>query len=160
MNKKVAGLLGWIVGVGGGIAVSRKLFKGDSAGLEKKVDKFKMYYELLNTWLKIKQNGKSLETFFEDNHYKKIGIYGMGELGNRLCEELSNSNIEIVYTADKAPMTTFSEMDVIEINEMTDNVDVVVVTPIFDFDNIKHKIEEYINVPVISLEDIIFGLDI
>lgn len=159
MNKVISGLLGAAIGVGGGFILSNMMNKQVDSLSDKKIDKFKSYYELLNTWLKEKQNGVVLTQYFNEKNIKKIGIYGMGELGNRLSKELQNTDVEIVYAVDKSPINTFSELDVIGIDEVTDNVDAIIVTAIFAMDDITNELKEYVNVPIISLEDVIYSID-
>lgn len=122
----------------------------------RKIDKFKNYYYMLNQWLLLKNEGKSLEKFFVDNGYKTIAIYGMGEMGNRLYEELQNSSIEVKYAIDKNAGSTFSELVVCELDDNLTEVDVIVVTAIFAFDEIKEDLEAVADYPIISLEDVIF----
>ena len=43
--------------------------------------KMNAFYHLLVQWLIIKQEGKSLVSFFLESGYKTIAIYGMKELG-------------------------------------------------------------------------------
>lgn len=46
-------------------------------------------YELTVDWLWKCKKGKTLSTFFEKNNYNRVIIYGMGELGQLLREEIS-----------------------------------------------------------------------
>lgn len=57
----------------------------------KSLTRTRSYYEVLNQWVRLKNEGKQIEEFFEDNNYKTIAIYGYAELGHRLHEELVNS---------------------------------------------------------------------
>lgn len=58
-------------------------------------------YLLMNDWVHIKQNRKSLSSYFEKNGYKKIAIYGMNYVGETLVKELQGTNIEIAVGIDK-----------------------------------------------------------
>ena len=108
-----------------------------------KVEKFKNYYNMLNQWLVLKQEGKNLSSFFESNEYKTIAIYGMGEMGNRLYDELKNTNIEIKYAIDKNADSTYTELEVIDPEDSYEDVDVIVVTATFAFEDIESKVSEY-----------------
>ncbi len=156
MKKGAVGILGAIVGFTGGVTIGSKL--KDKPQNDKKVEKFKSYYSVLNQWLFIKQHGKNLEEYFVNNQYKSIAIYGMGELGNRLFDELENTSVEVKYVVDKEAMSAYSKVDVRELEEMTDDVDAVVVTAIFAMDDIKSDIEEQVTCPIISLEDVVYEL--
>lgn len=124
----------------------------------KSVDKFKGYYNMLNQWLVIKQEGKSLEKYFVDNGYKTIVIYGMGEMGNRLYEELKDTDIEIKYAVDKEATTIYSELKVVGKDDYLEEADVMIVTAIYAYDEIQEEMGKKIDFPIVSLEDVIYEL--
>ncbi len=123
---------------------------------EDKIDKFRNYYDVLNHWMELKQGGKSLEEFFIRNNYRTIAIYGMGEMGCRLYSELMDSSIEVKYAIDQKADTAFTELKVVTIDEELEDVDVIVVSATFAFDDVKHRLSELVNCPVVSLEDVVF----
>ena len=78
----------------------------------------------------------------------------MGELGNRLYEELKETEIIMKYGIDKN--SGFGEIEILDIDDELPEVDVVVVTAVFDFDKIESNLKDKVNCPVISLEDIVY----
>ena len=84
----------------------------------------------------------------------------MGELGTRLYEELKDSNIVIKYVADKSSSINMPDVNIIDVKDMTDDVDVIVVTPIFAMDDIRIMLEKRLNCPIISLEDIVYEISV
>lgn len=147
--------------LGAGAAAAGIGYWGNKQVTEKsrKVDKFKGYYNMLIQWLIIKQEGKNLAEYFEKNNYKSIAIYGMGEMGNRLYDELKNTDINIKYAVDKNASSTYSELDVIDPDESDwEEVDAVIVTATFAFDDIEEKLSSKIDYPIISLEDVVYGI--
>lgn len=157
MKKGFIAVLSTIIGaMAGGVGVF--CLKEKQIQLKnKKVDKFKDYYHLLNQWLIHKQEGKCLEQYFIDNNYKSIAIYGMGEVGNRLYNELKDSKINVLYAIDESSWSAYSDIRIINIDDYKE-VDVIVVSAIFDFDNIIKEISEKVNCPIISLEDVVYDL--
>lgn len=123
---------------------------------DEKIHKFKDYYNVLNQWMKIKNEASSLEEYFKKRGYSTIAIYGMGEIGCRLYEELENTSINVSYVIDKEAESKYSSIRIIDISNKLDDVDVIVVTPIFDFENIKIALEEKTDIKVISFEDVIY----
>ncbi len=157
MNKGLAGFLGFAFGAAGAAAGVSYLKDKQIQQKGEKVDKFKGYYNMLNQWLILKQQGKSLEKYFDDNQYKTIAIYGMGEMGNRLYDELKDSGVTVKYAVDKNAATTYSELDVVDPEEATfDQVDCIVVTATFAFDEIEETLSEKVDFPVVSLEDVVY----
>ena len=114
------------------------------------------FYRLLIEWLRIKQEGKTLASFFRQNDYKTIAIYGMKELGERLYAELKDSEIQVKYIIDKNADTIYADIDVVEPENILEDVDVIVVTAIHYFDEIEMMLGEKVDYPVISLEDVIY----
>lgn len=157
MKKGSVAVLSALLGAAAGAAGNNVLSQKKIDQKTEKVDKFKGYYNMLNQWLLLKQEGKSLEKYFTDNGYKSIAIYGMGEMGNRLYDELKNSTaVEIKYAIDKNAAGTYSELDVIDVDDEMDEVDAVVVSAIFAFDEIEEELSAKTDCPIISLEDVVY----
>lgn len=158
MKKGTLAVLSTILGGTIGTVVTG-ILKGKSIDFKQgKIDKFKSYYNMLNQWLILKQEGKSLEQYFVDNHYNSIAIYGMGEMGNRLYDELKNSRVEVKYAIDKNADSTYAEIDVLELDDKLEKVDAVVVTAIFAFEEIEEELMDKIEFPIISLEDVVYEI--
>ena len=116
------------------------------------------FYHLLIEWLRIKQEGKSLVSFFLKNDYKAVAIYGMKELGERLYDELKDSEIEVKYVIDKNADAIYADVEVVDPEDSLENVDAIVVTAIHYFDEISEMLKEKVDYPVISLEDAIYEM--
>lgn len=150
------GILGVAIGCVAG-AVGMMLLKDKKISeKKKKIDKFKNYYSMLNQWLTLKQENKSLLQYFEKNNYKDVAIYGMGELGNRLFEELKNTNVNVVYAIDKEAASVYSSISIYEENDDLPEADVLVVTATFAFEEIVEDLTQKIDIPIVSLEDVIY----
>ncbi|MDO5572620.1 MAG: hypothetical protein Q4G60_01430 [bacterium] len=156
MKKGTVAALSAIIGAVAGAAGSGYLSGKQIEQKAGKVDKFKGYYNMLNQWLVLKQEGRSLVDYFKSNHYKTIAIYGMGEMGNRLYDELKNSDLEVKYAVDQNAASTYSELDVIDKDDEFGSVDVMVITATFAFDEIEEEISGKVNFPIISLEDVVY----
>ena len=155
MKKGLLAVLSAGVGFASGMAVSKKTGDGLVSEQKKKVKKFKQYYDILLGWLEIKQSGKSLVDYFIKNQYQNIVIYGMGELGVKLYNELKDTEVTIVCAIDKGGAYENIDIEVKEVGELISGVDVIVVTPAFAFDDIEKELEEYMACPIISIEDVI-----
>lgn len=149
-------LIGAVAGAAGIGYLSSKQVEQKGA----KVDKFKGYYNMLNQWLALKQEGKNLEEYFVANNYKTIAIYGMGEMGNRLYDELEGTSVQVKYAIDKNAVSAYSEMDVIDPEDGLDEIeaDVIVVTATFAYDEIVEKLSNETDIPVVSLEDVVYEI--
>lgn len=124
-----------------------------------KAYKFKSYYNMLNLWLAAKNSGKNLADYFIQNGYRTIALYGMGEMGARLEEELRDSEIIIKYGIDKNGGSPFDKMPVYSLDDCNlPEVDAVVVTAVFAFEEIRKQLEERVQCPVLSLADVVEGI--
>ena len=92
MKKSIVSILSLLTGaaIGGGV-VGKKV--------SQKAQNYKEYSEkhlalflMMNQWVKVKQEGKQLSSYFEQNHYKKIAIYGMSYAGETLVDELKDTD--------------------------------------------------------------------
>lgn len=156
MKKGIVIVLSVIVGVILGVFGVGYVLSKENTLQSKKVDKYKGYYNLLNQWLILKNEKKEVKQYFINNNYNTIAIYGMGEMGCRLIEELENSDIEIKYTIDKKSGGLYANVEVLDMDDDLEEVDVVVVTATFAFDDILCELEKKLNCPIISLEDLLY----
>ncbi|MBY6916659.1 hypothetical protein FDB64_14085 [Clostridium botulinum] len=127
---------------------------------------YEQYYNITNTWVKIKNDGLGLENYFYKNDIKTVAIYAAGELGTRVYEELKNTNIEIKYFTDKKVIDNnavmeFNGISIVNINNYKEKneVDAIIVTPTFYMESIEKYLKKSgITKPIISLEKIISDL--
>lgn len=158
MKKGISALLGMAAGAAaGGIAAgtsSSKKIK-EMAEVHAKVHELYMAFD---QWLQIRQEGKSLVEYFIRNDYKTVAVYGMKELGERLCDELKGSDITVSYAIDQNADAIYADVNVVTPNDELAPVDVIVVTAITYFDEIEEKLGEKVDCPIISLEDILYEM--
>lgn len=64
-------------------------------------DRFWCQYPVVESLLKMNIYGNGASDFFSNNGYKKIAIYGLGDLGKTLIQNLKKTNIEIVCLVDR-----------------------------------------------------------
>ncbi len=117
------------------------------------------HYALLNHWLELKNEGKSVAQYFEEMEYQHIAVYGMAELGNRLMEDLEGSPIQVDYGIDKDAACSIARIEeVYSPEDMLPKTDVIIVTPYSAFEDIKKMLEKKVTCPVISLEEVVWSV--
>lgn len=121
-------------------------------------EKMQLYFSLLNQWLILKIDGVSLEKYFIDNNIKTIAIYGFGEIGKRFYEDIKKSSINVQYVVDQSADTIKDEIPLLKKTDVLEKVDALIVTATYYFDEIEGEMSQKIDFPVISLEEIIYGL--
>ena len=111
---------------------------------------------LAKKWMYINKEGNTIERWLLKNEYHSVAIYGMSYIADILIEELKDSGIEICYGIDKNVTEMYSGIRVFKPSDRLANVDVMVVTPISFFDEIKRDMETRVMCPIISIEDIVY----
>ncbi len=124
---------------------------------KKSVANYEAYYRIFYNWLKLKNEGKTLQSFFDDNYIKTLAIYGMGELGRQLYKELQVLNVNILYAIDKnaANIEEIDGLKIVTPDEKLEKVDAVLVTPVHFYYEIEKMLDEKGISNVISLEDVV-----
>ena len=102
-------------------------------------------------WMYLKIRNITLESYFNKYNYKKIVIYGINYLGNRLYDELSNSFLRPVFGIDKAAEGIEYDMPILSLEDISlpeklRQIDIVVVTAIAYFQDIVHILLELITI--------------
>jgi hypothetical protein len=126
-------------------------------------NKFRELYNLAIQWVVIHQKNIDLADELFNRNYKRIVIYGMSDIGNRLFFELSqNSKIQILYTIDQGEPKQYYDFNCVKLEELYkyDEPDVVIVTVPHMFDEIKNNLSKYFQCDVISMTDFLYELDL
>lgn len=113
-------------------------------------------YEFMNRWLMLKQSGVHISTFFLNKNIRSIAIYGIHYMGERLYDELKGSGVEVVYGVDQNAIRVRWEIPVCHPEDMLKPVDAVVITPIFDFLEIRNKLTCKLDCPMIFIEEVLY----
>ena len=121
-------------------------------------DKHRDLFLLMNQWVKIKQEGKSISEYLQQSGYKKVAIYGLSYVGETLLDELKDSSIMLAYGIDKNADNIYADIDVVSLNDKLDEVDVIIVTAITFFDQIVEELSNKVKCPIVSIEDILYDI--
>lgn len=110
--------------------------------LETKLQKQIQFYQLFVRWMRAKQKGKNIADVLISYGYKRVIIYGYAELGQLLFEELLGSNILVECVFDKNYMKyENNEVEICSPDSDVRNVDLVIVTAIYYYQDIKEELE-------------------
>ena len=131
----------------------KRIENGDEASRYLKMAKVYDYWMYLNI------RNKRVDHYFKDCKYKRIAIYGMNYLGNRLYDDLYNSSVEAVFGIDKGADgieydIPIYKMDSPGLSEKLKCVDAVVVTVVASNQDILSDLQKVCDKPVMSIEDV------
>lgn len=138
------------------IGTSRTVPNGNSLYIsEQRANKFVKYFNLLITWMQNANALGNVEDFFERHRFKSIAIYGAGKVGMLFYDLIKESKkFEVKYFIDRSSKK-LEEVKVYTINQKFPDVDVIVVSAIFDYENIKMLLGKKTKSSIVSLEDVI-----
>lgn len=137
-----------------GFFLGGKMLVGMINDYKKRMERNCSNMMLFNNWLEFLYSGGSIEQYFHDNGYKRIMIYGNGYIGKRLVQALADSDIEVAAVMDKSASAE-ENGTVIGTDSKIPDVDCIVITPIYFYDDILDMLQEKTNVPVVSMQTVI-----
>lgn len=114
-----------------------------------------LYYDLLYSWLSLKQKGVK---FYEFLKYERIGIYGYGRIGQLLYEEIKNINTKVFFIQKQGSYVTEEGVKILDLNDLKKQkeiVDVIIITPIYEAEKIKIEIRNYYNRDIIVIDELL-----
>lgn len=155
MRRKIIEIL-FTTSVITGLIVSINKMKKRLAKEEKLANKHLELFLLMNQWVKVKQMGKNLASYLEQEGYREIAIYGMHYVGETLLEELMGTDIKVKYGIDQNVKEVLAGIDIVTPDSELETVDAIIITPILSFHEIKQQLEKKVNCPIISLEDVLY----
>lgn len=156
MKKGAIGVISLLAGAASGALSVKHVEKKKLMTERGYANKHLALYKMMAQWVKVKQQGKNLASYFEEYGYKKIAIYGMSYAGEALVDELKDSDIQIAYGIDKNASSIDTEMQVVTLDDDLEDVDAVIVTAITFFDEIEEELSRKINFPIISLKEVLY----
>lgn len=122
-------------------------------------ERYQHSYLLLLHWVEALYLNHRASDYFLEEGYKNIAIYGMGDLANRLMDDLQDSEINVVYGIDRdAAGTVCKIQDIYSLQDELPNVDAIVVTPFYVFDAICNDLKNKTDAKIISIEEVIWSL--
>ena len=106
-------------------------------------------------WMTLRQQGKSVCDYLLKYGIKTVAVYGMGRLGKHLLAELEQSEIEVKYIIDRKLEIHHPLFQIKSMNDELETVDAVVITPVWEFDQIYEELKVKINSRFFSIEELI-----
>lgn len=114
--------------------------------------------EFYEAWLQLKQKKKSIYRYLDKLGIKKVAVYGIGNVGRHLLEELLDSDIIVTCVIDNNVSGVINGIKIQKPKEKLENTDIIICTVIGRYDAIKNAIQEWTDIRTISLEHIISEL--
>lgn len=134
-------------------AKSRK--QNDSIIIKKNIEVIK----LLDKMLYRKQRGHTIENYLKEHNLQTVAIYGMSYVGFRLYDELKQAGVVVKYGIDQnAERIRMQEIDILYPDEELPEVDAIIVTATFFYEEIEKKLSRQVSAKVYSLKEILYDI--
>ncbi len=137
--------------------IIKKIFRNSITELRDTKIKLESEEILLNKWLRNIGEQKSLSEELLRLGYSKIAIYGMGDIANRIYEQLEKTSVQVVYEIDKE-RDVYSDVELYIIEDELLPVDAIIVADFMNYENIKNKLKSKTNCEILSIEDIVLKM--
>ncbi len=97
---------------------------------------------------------KNIVDYFADKRISSIAIYGMGEIGDILVDELERKGIKIRCVIDRNKDVKTYGYQLFSPDDDLPQTDAVIVTPVYYFNDIAEKLRKHTDARIISIDDI------
>lgn len=155
MKGKIMLFLSALAGFFMGIVIFEKMNRRIRNSVQIMSDKHLKLFLMMNQWVRVKQERKSIADYLKCNGYKNIAIYGMSYVGESLLNELKNTGIVIKYGIDQKADELYSKIRMCSPEDKLEDVDAIIVTSVFFIDEVKKNLSLKVSCPIISLDDIL-----
>jgi len=128
------------------------------AKAERKARKNQRLYKCLSKWMENLESGLHIADYLSEKKISVVAIYGYGMLGKHLLRQLENSTVTVAYLIDRYYNIGNSGLKVMNPEDDLEEVDAVIITPIWDYEVIAKRVGRKIKADVFSLEAIIYDM--
>lgn len=152
MNCRYCRLIFITLGILGIIYTNRKMIgrRNEQLNTANKVK------DIFDRWLTLKEQGISFERYLQDNDVKKVGIYGLGLMGNHLYEDLIKTSYkDSIIGIDKSEIHDNYKMNIKKPDENLEGVDIIIVTVSSGYNAVENELRKHYSGKIVSLENML-----
>lgn len=154
----VIGVVFVLLGIIIGLFAFFLLIKEDLVKINKMLAEKSEINAMVYKWISNNDRGCSISKYLREHGLNRIGIYGLGDLGEILFDELKRDRISIECVIDRNADCLCTDVLTCKPDDIIPKVDVILVTPIQHFDNIRDELKNKVDCPIVSIADVIFSI--
>lgn len=112
-------------------------------------------------WLRLKQEGITLQELLCAREIYSIVIYGFIDITKSIIIDLENTNINIEGIIDKnAKKINYYNYKICSPDELVKykNIDAILLMPVAPYQELISSLKKYTNIPVLSFEELLYEL--
>lgn len=111
---------------------------------------------MLEQWILVKQQGKSIADYLKDHNYNSVAIYGMSYAGERLFYELKDSQVKVKYGIDRDMKQNHSDLEILSVEDEFPTVDAIIVTSMYYYTEIVSLLRKKVSYDILSLDELLY----
>ena len=135
------------------------LFQVDEQAEKKDLEKYANFTFLFDIWMRDMEDGKQAASFFWERGYKTAAVYGMGLIGKHLLRQLEHTGVEVLYTIEQGRISyRGGSYELEQIKTAAPQPDVIVVTPLLEYESIRDSLEKLTDCAIVSAEEVILSI--
>lgn len=135
--------------------IHKKVFSKELEERERVIQKYRQFYRIFLQWIKVEQNRGSIAKYLQEQKLINIAIYGYGDLGKTLYNQLENTDIIVTEILDKREIGIENNLVIKKPMGGNRDVDAVIVTAVYYFDEIQKELNELGYKNIISLQNLL-----
>lgn len=117
---------------------------------ELQLQKYTSFYRTQNLWLYCKNKQYCIADYLYDRGYRNIAIYGYGNLGKRLREELERTRIKKVLLIDQRA-DQWNDSEIIKPDAIPEEIDMMIITAFVKVVEIQKNLKIHCEVKALNL---------
>lgn len=121
---------------------------------EKQQQKCSRLLKLMCRWTRNIQKGMEVTDFLLKMGWYSAAVYGAGDVGKCLLDELAGSDVEVKYVVDRCRLTL--DLPVYAPEDDLPPVDCIIVTVVMEYEEISRRLRDKLDCSIISIEDIVY----
>lgn len=130
------------------------LIKVKIKNLESALSAERVISQALYETMMIEYGATNIKKVMDEQKLQRIAIYGMGRIGKVIFELFKRNGIEVVYCIDLSKNIELDYTDLRHsIDDMTNDIDAVIVTPEVFFEEISGEIQKMVDCRILMARD-------
>ena len=113
---------------------------------------------IFNMWALLEEKNVGIDEWFVKHNIGRIAIYGYGYVGRHFLHEIELAGMRVEFIVDKNEKVRNRDISVFHTTEGLPIVDLIVVTAVAYYQEIKDELEKKTTAKIISLEEILYSL--
>lgn len=119
--------------------------------------------QILNRMLFLKQRGKHISDYLQEEDIKTVSIWGCSDIGQRVYDELKESEIKVICAIDEKPAERNLPVRTVDATmeqaQLISQSDAIIITPVLHLTEILDKISEMnITCKIYSIDKILMEM--